>query len=404
MTGRSSRRQQAAHMTPIPRLRAYNGPAVLSYGFRPFFLLAALYSGLAILLWLPMFYGELSAATTFAPRDWHIHEMLFGYVAAVVTGFLLTAIPNWTGRLPLQGMPLLVLVTVWFLGRIAVSTSAWIGWAPAAIVDSAFLVLVAAAAAREIAAGRNWRNLKVVAVIAVLAAADIGFHLEAHFFGVADYTTRAGLGAIVLLITLVGGRVVPSFTHNWLARAGAGRLPASFARFDAVTAAGSAAALALWIVMPAVLLTAVALFLAAILQAARLARWAGERTYREPLVFILHFAYAFVALGFLLTGAGALGVVAESAGIHAWAAGAIGTMTLAVMTRASLGHTGRPLTASATTRAIYIAVVIAALARIGAALQPNWSEVLLDVAALAWAAAFLGFGFSYMPILCGPRK
>jgi uncharacterized protein involved in response to NO len=404
MTGHSPRLQEAVHMGGIPRLRAYDGPALFSYGFRPFFLLAGLYSGLAILVWLPMFYGELSAATTFAPRDWHIHEMLFGYVAAVVTGFLLTAIPNWTGRLPLQGMPLFVLVTVWFLGRVAVFTSAWIGWAAAAAVDSAFLVLVAAAAAREIAAGRNWRNLRVVAVIAVLAVANIGFHLEAHFFAVADYTIRAGLGAIVLLITLVGGRIVPSFTHNWLARAGAGRLPASFARFDAVTAAGSAAALLLWMVMPAALVTAVALLLAGILQAARLARWAGERTYREPLVFILHIAYAFVAIGFLLTGAGALGMVAESAGIHAWAAGAIGTMTLAVMTRASLGHTGRALTASATTRAIYVAVVIAALARIAAALLPVWSEPLLELAALAWAAAFLGFGFSYMPMLCSPRQ
>lgn len=385
-------------------MRAYDGPALFSYGFRPFFLLAGLYSGLAILVWLPMFFGELFAATTFAPRDWHIHEMLFGYVAAVVTGFLLTAIPNWTGRLPLQGMPLLVLVMVWFLGRIAVSTSAWIGWASAAVVDSAFLVLVAAAAAREIAAGRNWRNLRVVAVIAVLALANIGFHLEAHFFGVADYTIRTGLGAIILLITLVGGRIVPSFTHNWLARADAGRLPVAFARFDAVTAAGSAVALLLWIVMPAAVVTAVALFLAGFLQAARLARWAGERTYREPLVFILHIAYAFVAIGFLLTGAGALGLVAESAGIHAWAAGAIGTMTLAVMTRASLGHTGRPLTASATTRAIYVAVIIAALARIAAALLPAWSDLLLEVAALAWAAAFLGFGFSYMPMLCSPRQ
>jgi len=391
-------------MAPIPRLRPYDGPALLSYGFRPFFLLAGLYSGLAILVWLPMFYGELSAATTFAPRDWHIHEMLFGYVAAVVTGFLLTAIPNWTGRLPLQGMPLLVLVSVWFLARIAVATSAWIGWAPAAVIDSAFLVLVAAAAAREIAAGRNWRNLTVVVVIAVLAAADIGFHLEAHFFGVADYAIRAGLGAIVLLITLVGGRIVPSFTHNLLARAGAGRLPASFGRFDAVTVGVSAAALLLWIIMPAALVTAVALLLAGILQAARLARWAGERTVREPLVFVLHVAYAFVAIGFLLSGAGALGIVAESAGIHAWAAGAIGTMTLVVMTRASLGHTGRPLVASPTTRAIYVAVVIAALARIAAALQPEWSNLLLDVAAFAWAAAFLGFGVSYMPILCSPRR
>ena len=391
-------------MTPIPHLRSYDGPALLSYGFRPFFLLAGLYAGATILVWLPMFYGELATATAFAPLDWHIHEMLFGYVAAVVTGFLLTAIPNWTGRLPIQGVPLLVLVSVWLLGRVAVTVSAWIGWAPAAIIDSAFLVLLAAAAAREIAVGRNWRNLKIVAIIVVLAVANIGFHLEAHFAGVADYATRVGLGAIVLLITLVGGRVVPSFTHNWLARAGAGRLPAPFGRLDVATMIVSAAALALWIAMPLALATAAALLLAGMIQTVRLARWAGDRTYGEPLVFILHVAYAFVPIGFLLTGAGAFGLVASSAGIHAWAAGAIGTMTLAIMTRASLGHTGRPLTATVWTQGIYLAVVIAALARIAAALLPSWNEPLLYVAAFAWAAAFLGFGFYFMPILCTARR
>ncbi len=391
-------------VTPVPRLRSYAGPALLSYGFRPFFLLAGLYAGAAILVWLPMFYGELSIATAFTPLDWHIHEMLFGYVAAVVTGFLLTAIPNWTGRLPLQGAPLLVLVSVWLAGRVAVTISASIGWAPAAMIDSAFLMLVAAAAAREIAAGSNWRNLKIVVVIGVLAAANIGFHLEAHFSGIADYAARTGIGAIVLLITLVGGRVVPSFTHNWLARAGAGRLPAPFGRLDVATVVVSAGALVLWTALPSGRLTAAGLLAGGILQLVRLARWAGDRAYREPLVVVLHIAYAFVAIGFLLTGAGALGLVAESAGIHAWTVGAFGTMTLAVMTRASLGHTGRQLTASAATQAIYAAVVVAALARIWAALQPDWSTPLLHVAAFAWAAAFLGFGFYYMPMLCGVRR
>jgi len=114
-------------MAPVLRLRDYSGPAVLSYGFRPFFLCGALYAGIAILVWLPMFEGSLALATTFAPRDWHIHEMLYGYLAAVMTGFLLTAIPNWTGRLPIQGGPLLALVLVWLAGRLAIAGSAWIG-------------------------------------------------------------------------------------------------------------------------------------------------------------------------------------------------------------------------------------------------------------------------------------
>ncbi len=391
-------------MTPIPRLRAYGGPALLSYGFRPFFLLGSLYAAAGILAWLPMFYGELSLGTLFPPLDWHIHEMLYGFVAAVVTGFLLTAIPNWTGRLPIQGAPLLGLVTVWVAGRLAVGLSAEIGWILAAVIDNAFLVLLALATAREIAVGRNWRNLKVVAIVAVLAATNIAFHLEVHLRGAADDSIRAAIGAVVLLITLIGGRLVPSFTHNWLARRRPGRLPASFGRLDGAAVAVSVIAVATWTAVPFGRVTAAILLAAGALQMLRLARWAGDRTFGERLVFILHVAYAFVPLGFFLLAAGAIGWLAPSAGVHAWTAGAIGTMTLAVMTRASLGHTGRALTASAATQAIYVAVVIGALARIWAAVEPALSLPLLATAALLWAGAFLAFGLIYAPILCRARK
>src|SRR3982751_4744136 len=149
-------------MTVVPRLRPYQGPALFSYGFRPFFLAGAIWAALAILLWLPMFFGEMQIPTAFSPMDWHAHEMLFGYLPAIVTGFLLTAIPNWTGRLPVQGLPLLALVVLWLAGRAAVFFSADIGWQAAALIDGSFLLAVSAAAAREIVAGRNWRNLKVL--------------------------------------------------------------------------------------------------------------------------------------------------------------------------------------------------------------------------------------------------
>jgi uncharacterized protein involved in response to NO len=391
-------------MPPIPRLQAYEGPALLSYGFRPFFLFAAIYSGTAILAWLPTFYGELSIATAFAPRDWHIHEMLFGYAAAVITGFLLTAIPNWTGRLPIQGTPLAVLVAIWLAGRVAVTSSALIGWMAAAAIDCSFLALVAAAAAREILAGRNWRNLKVVAVVGVLAAVNLGFHLEAHFRGAADISIRGGIGTIVLLIILVGGRVVPSFTHNWLARQRRGRLPISFNRFDVATVVVSAIALIVWTTFPLTAVTAWLLLATGLLQAIRLGRWAGDRTLTEPLVAILHIGYGFIVIGFLAAAAGALDVIPASAGLHAFAAGAIGTMTLAVMTRASLGHTGRPLIASRGTQIIYLAVVIAALSRLAAVMLPQYSFVLLHIAAFSWVAAFLGFALAYGPLLVGSRR
>ena len=390
-------------MTPVPRLRAFSGPVILSYGFRPFFFFGPLYAGIAILAWLPMFYGELALPTAFAPRDWHVHEMLYGYVPAVMTGFLLTAIPNWTGRLPLQGNALLILVVTWAAGRVAVSASGLIGWLPAATIDAAFLILVAAAAAREIMAGKNWRNLKIVLVVAVLAAGNIGFHLEAHFTGLAEYSLRLGIAAVVTLLMLVGGRIIPSFTNNWLARRNAGRLPTPFNRFDGLAVATGVLALLLWVALPDSPLAAAALLLAAALHAIRLSRWAGERSWREPLLLVLHVGYAFVPLGFALIGLAALHLVLPSAGMHALMVGAAGTMTLAVMSRASLGHAGRPLTASWPTRFIYAAVLIAAIARICAALEPGAGGPLLHVAAAAWAVAFLGFAIVYAPVLWLPK-
>jgi uncharacterized protein involved in response to NO len=388
---------------PTPRFRSESGPAVLSYGFRPFFLLGALYSGLAVLAWLPMVEGALEVWTSFAPRDWHAHEMLYGYLPAVITGFLLTAIPNWTGRLPLQGAPLLGLVLVWVIGRISVALSAVIGAAPAALLDLAFLALVAVAAAREIIAGSNWRNLKVLVVLGVLFAGNAIFHAEALLSGVADYGIRIGLAGIVGLIMLIGGRIIPSFTRNWLVRQGPGRLPAAFGRFDMLSMAIAALALVLWVIQPLAPSSGFALWAAGLLHTIRLARWAGDRTIREPLVGIMHVAYSFVPLGFALLGGAALIDWPASAGLHSWSAGAAGIMTLAVMSRASLGHTGRKLAASAGTQTIYALAIIAALTRIWAAFDPEWSAALMLTAGLAWSASFLGFAVCYWGILAGPR-
>jgi uncharacterized protein involved in response to NO len=386
-------------MAPIPRLKPYAGPPLFSYGFRPFFLFGALYAGIAVLIWVPVFSGELALLTAFSPRDWHVHEMLYGYVSAVVTGFLLTAIPNWTGRLPLQGTPLIVLVAAWFAGRLAVTFSGTIGWLPAAAIDGGFLALVAAAAAREIIAGANRSNLKVVVLVALLATGNIMFHLEAHFAGAADISVRVGLAVVMLLMTLIGGRIVPSFTRNWLARENPGRVPVPFGRFDAVVIAASAMALVFWVAIPRHAAAGAALLIAGALQCARLARWAGDRTAREPLVLILHVGYGFIPFGLLLSGMAAFDIIPAAAGIHAWAGGAVGTMTLAVMTRASLGHSGRTLTASLATRAIYAAVFAAALTRVAAALLPSAAMPLLHVAAGLWVLAFLGFGAAYGALL-----
>lgn len=390
--------------TPVPRLRAYEGPALLSYGFRPFFLLGSIYAGLAILVWLPAFYGELSLHSAFAPRDWHVHEMLYGYLPAVITGFLFTAIPNWTGRLPIQGKPLFVLVLVWIAGRVGVAISADVGWLPAAVIDAGFLALIVAATAREILAGKNWRNLKVVALVSLLLVGNSAFHLEAHFNGTADYGVRIGIAVVVLLIALIGGRIIPSFTRNWLARENPGRLPSPFGPVDVAIVAVSAAALLAWLFLQDGPVVGIALGFAGLLHLVRLGRWAGDRTLADRLVLILHVGYFFVPLGFLLAAAAAFSLLPGSAGIHAWMAGAAGITTLAVMTRASLGHTGQPLVATWPTQAIYAAAVVAAVARICAAVEPSRSDVLLHLAAGAWAAAFLGFGVAFGPALLRKSK
>ena len=390
--------------TPAPRRRAYQGPAILSYGFRPFFLLGAIYAGLAILVWLPVFHGELVLHSAFAPRDWHVHEMLFGYLPAVMTGFLFTAIPNWTGRLPIQGRPLLSLVLVWIAGRVAVTASAEIGWLAAFLIDTSFLALFAAAATREILAGKNWRNFKVVVLITLLLAGNVAFHIEAHVNGTADVSIRIGIATVVLLISLIGGRIIPSFTRNWLARERPGRLPAPFGRLDVAIVAITAVILLIWIVRQEGALVGTTLAVAGLLHLVRLGRWAGDRTFGERLVLILHVGYAFVPLGFLFGAASAFGLLSPSAGLHAWMAGSAEIMTLAVMTRASLGHTGQRLIASLSTQAIYAAALVAVLARICAVIETAHSDALLHVAAAAWSVAFFGFSVTYGPALLGLDK
>jgi len=393
-------------MTPIPRLKTYEGPAILSYGFRPFFLIGAVYAALAILMWLPQYFGELTLGGVFSPRAWHTHEMLFGFLPAIITGFLLTAIPNWTGRFPLQGAPLLVLLCIWLLGRAAIGVSALIGWLPTMAIDCAFLAVVAAVVAREVVAGKNWRNLRVVAILALLLASNAGFHLEAHYTRSASYAERSGVVLALILIMLIGGRIVPSFTHNWLVKSNLVHTSASNERADQSIVAIAIAALLAWVISPESPLAGIALLLGAAAQTARLANWAGWRAWRNPLVVVLHVAYGFVSLGFALSGVAVFfpETVPPSAGVHAWTVGAMGGMILAVMTRASLGHTGRELRADWATDCLYAAIVGSALIRIAAALQPRYAMTLLAASGVAWIAAFLGFAIAYGPLLTKPRR
>ena len=391
--------------TTAERVRSYTGSAILSYGFRPFFLAGAIWSALVVAIWLPMLARALSLPIAVSPIEWHAHELLYGYLPAIAAGFLLTAVPNWTGRLPVTGTPLLGLLLVWVAGRVAMLLSDPIGAPAAAMIDVLFLAVFASVIAREIVRGHSTQNLKVLALIGLLLVGNVLFHLESmQAIQPNGYGTRIGIGAAVLLITVIGGRIVPSFTRNWLARRPPGPMPTPFNRFDMIAIAAGAAAIMAWIATPSHRATAILAMIAGLLHATRLARWAGHRTVREPLVLVLHVGYAFVPIGFLLLTLAIVApqLVVPSGALHGWTVGAIGTMTLAVMTRATLGHTGQALVASPSTQFIYAAIVIAASARVLAAFDV-WRDAALTVAVAGWVLAFGGFAMSFGPLLLKPR-
>lgn len=382
--------------------RRRRGPAdlaVFSRGFRPFFLLGALYAGLALPAWLVVLHAGLVLPGSLEGLSWHAHEMIFGYLAAIIAGFVLTAVPNWTGRLPVSGNGLILLVLLWLAGRIAVNLP--LQPVPVLVIDTAFMLVLAAVLWREIATGRNWRNLPVCALISIFALANVLFHLEATYPALDGLGQRLALAVTALLIGLIGGRITPSFTRNWMAQLNIEPLPVPFGLFDKVTLACAALGLASWVALPDSRASGVMLLVAGALHLARLLRWRGGKTLREPIVAILHLGYAWLAAALLLLGLAAVAPTAVdgSTALHALTAGAIGTMTLAVMTRASRGHTGRELAADPSTLMIYGLVTLGAVSRVMAGLAPGGYNLLLMAGGAAWSAAFLLFVLAYGPML-----
>jgi uncharacterized protein involved in response to NO len=379
--------------------------AVFSYGFRPFFLAVGGWASIAIGLWLAMVLGFLRLPTRFDPVAWHIHEMLFGVVLAAVAGFLLTALASWTDRRPVSGPPLALLLMLWALGRLACVVSVYLPLWLATLADLSFPVALLAVVAREIVGGRNWRNLPMTAPIAVFITADLLMHLEVA--GVAipgGLGWRLGLVAALQLISIVGGRIIPSFTRNWLAKRAHIRLPVPHGPVDAMAIGVLHAALLLWAIVPELRAAGLILILAAALNAWRLSRWLGGATLSEPLLFILHIGYAWVAVGVALLGFSVAGFsIPIASALHALTVGAIGTMLLAVMTRVSLGHTGRLLSASQPTVVIFLLINAAALVRVAASWSANAATTFVVVSGLCWIAAFGLFEVRYGPLLLAPR-
>ena len=379
-------------------LRDYRGPALFSFGFRPFFLLAALWAVLAVPPWIAAYLGHGGPvlADVFT-RDWHAHEMLFGYTGAVVVGYMTVAGANWTGHFPVAGRPVVVLVALWLAGRVAMLAQPVLG-PIAAVIEAAFLAVFAAALWREQLAASNWRSVPPCIVLTLLALANIGFH-----FGLPQ-AERAAIALITFMIAMMGGRLVPSFTRNWFARNRILPEPASQGLPDRIALALTGAGLALWVLWPEARIGAPVLILGGTGLVWRLLRWRGWAAAREGMVVILHLGYLWSAAGLVLLGAAVLWprLVPQTAALHALTAGGIGTMTLAMMTRTSLSHTGRPREADRTTLALYALIVIAALARVLAGFVPEaW---LLILSSLSWSLAFGLFVLAYGPILSRPMQ
>ncbi len=375
-------------------------PIWLQGAFRLHFVGGALWAVVVVALWIGAFGGYWTLPIAMDPLAWHQHEMLFGYLGAIIAGFLSAAIPNWTGRPVIVGWPAAVAAGVWLAARLAILFSATIPPVIGAVLDVGFLLLLLGYAAREIFAAGN-RN-KPILIILLLFAIACGLDHAGMMGVIADpgLGMRIGFALVLILISIIGGRIIPAFTRNSLVKQQrTENLPTMANRFDMVVTAITAFAFTCWAIAPASQLAAVLLLVAGVLQAVRLARWAGLKALRNPLVFVLHISYAWIPVGLLLLGFAIFyPLVPVSSAMHALAAGAMAAMTLAVMTRATRGHTGRPLEADRATVIIYILVHLGALVRVAAPLLPLDYMAALWLAGGLWGAAFLLFAAVYGPM------
>jgi len=400
--------------TSAEQIRNWQGPAILSYGYRPFFLFAAIIAALQMIVWIFVWADGWSLPTALDPISWHAHSFLFDYFWAILGGFLLTAVPNWTGRLPIAGYRLGALAVLWIIGRIAVNCSAFM-WLPLAIIlEMLFPFTLIFSLGREIIVGKNYRNLKVLAIISLMIPANLIFDYQAYYqgYGADGAGARLATALAVMLIILIGGRIIPSFTRNWLVKRGSAILPAPFGAYDKIIMIVSAVALLAWVIFSNAYIynaagadcAAVLLIIAGVGNFVRQLRWKAWLTLSESLLWVLHLGYLFVPLGFIAVGLAILGWFPSdiAPAQHLWMAGGIGLMTMAVMTRASLGHSGRELTAGPAVTSLYAALFCSVWLRLIAGIMSN-NLTLLSVSAALWIYTFAGFVILYWKILTAPR-
>jgi len=376
-------------------------------GFRPFFLLAGVFGCALPLTWVAVLTGWAAPPRAWTPIEWHAHEMLFGFIAAAIAGFLLTAVPVWTGRRALSGGGLAAVAALWIAGRLAMLDGALLHGGAAAAVDLAFLPVLAAVLAPGLIAARQPRNYGFVPILIALFAANLMFHLDALGLlqGAARPGLRVAVDLVTLLVVVIGGRIIPSFTANALRRAGEepglrSRRPVEWLTPAAVLALGLAD-----LVAPRSTASGLAAAVAALLLAVRMAGWQSRRVGRDPLLWSLHLGYAWVPVGLgCLAASDLAGWPPPTSALHALTAGAFGTMILAVMSRVPLGHTGRPFSAIPGIAAAYALVTAGAVVRtVGSVAWPAQALPVDVVSGVLWAAAFGVFTVLYAPILTAPR-
>ena len=388
---------------PSDEKPVFDGPALWSYGFRPFFLGAALFAAFAVPVWILILSAAPATELARAARHWHIHEMIFGFLPAVMAGFLLTALPNWTDRPPMRGMALALLFALWCAGRGVMALRMFVP-VPGIVVDSGFLVVLAGIAWRDILSGPSWSRAPIAGLITLYAAANIGSHTLTLTGSHSEAAERMALGLLLILLALIGGRIVPAFTSEWLDQHhGEGETLPSFSTLDGLSLALVAIAAVSWTIVPESGITGWILLAAGCATLGRLSRWRGWRTWEEPLVLILHVGYAWLGLSMVSLGAAVLEAgLSPADAVHALTTGAVGAMTLGVMTRASLGHTGRPRHAGAITVLIYVLVNLGAVLRVGGPSTGLPLDLVFVLAAASWSGAYLLFAMAYGPFLIRP--
>ena len=390
-----------------PARRGIFGTMVLwRFGFRPFFLLAGLYGVAIVLWWVIALVGGLPSPAGIPPTWWHAHEMVFGFVCAAVAGFLLTSVPNWTGTPPVAGAHLATLAALWLAGRLAMALAGQLPALLVAVIDLAFLPLLAAAITPPLLAARRPRNYGFPVVLVALAGCNLAFHLEASGrLGLGNAGLRLAVGLIAVLVVVIGGRLVPLFTFAALQRAGDSAVVRPFPLADKLAVPAVLLVFVCDALLPRSPASGSAAALAALVLLLRMSGWQTRRTFGDPLVWSLHLGYAWLPLSFVLLAVSDLsGAIPWTTALHALTTGVFGTMILAVMTRVSLGHTGRPFAAPPLATAAYLLVSAAALARsFGVLAWPEQSLALWTVAGGLWAAAFALFSVGYWGILTGPR-